>query len=143
MPWNDYDDSDLERYAHKVGAQVQQRAQGVGSSLDASIQPRLDALRGISNQNAPGGSAAGPGLPANQQAMMQQNPPQMPVSQPSSPNAQMGTMDEMASQRQKMLDMYNQATQDKQNAASEPDTSDYEPFQQLKSKIKSRNPGQG
>lgn len=111
MAWNDDDDSDLEKYGHRVGAQVQQGAQNMGQALDASIDPRLQALHKIA------GSAAGPGLPPQQQMP----PPPMAGAPMGGP--QMGTMDEMAAYRQKMLDMYNAASEENK------------PFQALKAKI--------
>jgi hypothetical protein len=131
MAWNDIDDSDAEKALHRIGARVQQGAQNMGQSVDNSID-RLHALHKIT-----GGSAAGPGLSPQQQ--MQQQPP-MPVpgigGGAASMNAGVGTMDEMAAQRQRMLDMYNAASAEKQAAQQpEDDMSGYTPFQALKNKI--------
>ena len=130
MAWPyDQEDSELEKQMHQVGGQIQQGAQNVGNALDSSLAAKMHALHKLS------GSAAGPGLQHPSQAPLPMQSGPAPMNGASSGQAQVGTMDAMAAQRQKMLDMYNAASQEKQNAAQEPDFSDYKPFQALKNKI--------
>lgn len=131
MAWYDKDDSDMEKSMHQMGAPIQQGAQNLGNALDAKMQ----ALHKLSR-----GSAAGPGLQPQQTQQMQVQPPPPPEMGGSTGGpTQMGTLDVMAAQRQKILDMYNAASQEQQHA-NQPDEDmsgyqDVKPFQNLKSKI--------
>lgn len=77
-------------------------------------------------------SAAGPGIPSNAG----------PGIDMTNQNIGAGTIDDVMNQKQKILNMYNQASQDNANEMQQPNAADYQnvakPFQALKDKIQSK-----